>query len=357
MVEFTPEQEIAAARIRAFLDADKVDKPYLTMHGWAGTGKTTVLGAIAREYPGTLLCTLTGRAAEVLRRKTGASAFTIHSAFYKLREEVKSSDGRDRLKWDTVHDDDSMAGSALLLDECSMIDTTIANDLMRTGVRIVACGDPGQLPPVNGEQFFTTPDIMLKTVHRQALDSPVLRQAHWVRLGRGYHSDGDDFRVVDRLDPGEAIAADMVLCWRNVTRKTVNHLLRRMKGVTAVNPQPGEPVLCLKNSADYGLFNGAIYELAEEFRDGDNTIKVIVDGSKERISNVRFEGFQDTIPRHQDVTTSFAFGYVLTVHKSQGSEFDNVVFIDEYSRQDGRTQFVYTAITRAAKRMTVVRRR
>ena len=356
MVELTAEQRDAESRILDFVDADKVDKPYLTMHGLAGVGKTEVLTSVARKRAGGLLCALYGRAAYNLQRKTGLPSDTIHSIFYKLREHVRSSDGRERMKFDAVHEAGELEGTTLLLDESSVVPAEVANDLLRTGVRIVACGDPGQLQPVNGEQFFTKPDITLRQVHRQALDSPIIRQAHWVRLGRGYRADGDDFQVVDRLDPGAAVAADIILCWKNATRKTVNMLMRRMKGITALNPQPGERILCLKNARDYGLYNGASCELAREFHDGDSVIHVLVDGMEERIENVRFEGFQDTVPRWQDVTTSFAFDQCRTTHKMQGSEEDNIILIDEYTRQDERVSWLYTGITRAAKRMTIVRR-
>ena len=276
------EQQAAYDRIAAFLNADQVEKPYLVIHGLAGSGKTTLLAHVATEFPHAFICTLAAKAADVLRTKTGMPTSTIHSVFYKLRQERSSADGRSMLDFDPLHGADDLFGSAVLLDECSMIDTDMAADILNTGIRVVACGDPGQLPPVKGSQFFRTPDITLKQIHRQALDSPIIRQAHWVRLGRDYSPDTDDFRVLPHVTKEDVLAADTVLCWRNATRQAVNGIVRRYRGFTANHPVAGEPVVCLKNSAEHGVFNGATYTLVRDFHNGDNEIEVEVGGQSDK---------------------------------------------------------------------------
>jgi exodeoxyribonuclease-5 len=355
-VQLTEEQESAATKIREFLTAKTVDRQWLTMHGYAGVGKTSVLGHIAREFPWAWVATLTGRAADVLRKKTGANAYTLHSVFYKLKDKGLFQSGKERLKWDTVHRDGDLTGCALLLDECSMIDTTMAADILRTGVRVIACGDPGQLPPVNGEQFFKHPDITLKTVHRHALDSPILRQAHWIRLGRDYRSDGDGFQVVSQVSKEQLLEADVIMCWKNATRKAINHRVRFLKGIEKPNPQVGEKVLCLKNAGDFGLYNGATYILTREFKEGDTTIYVEVDGIEEKVPYVRFEDMPDGLSKFDEMTTHFAFAEGMTVHKMQGNEEEIGILIDEYSRSDYRREWLYTATTRISKKITVIRR-
>lgn len=355
-VKLTEEQEGAASRIRKFLTGKTVDRQWLTMHGFAGSGKTTVLGHIAREFPWAWVATLTGRAADVLRKKTGAHAMTVHSAFYKLANKDRFDNGKDRLQWASAHRDGDLVGCALLLDEVSNIPTNMANDLLKTGVRIVACGDPGQLPPISGEQFFKEPDITLKKIHRQALDSPILRQAHLVRLGRGYKTDGEDFQVVETLTKEQLLAADVIICWKNTTRKAINSRIRFLKGIEEPNPQVGEKVMCLKNAADYGLYNGASYTLTREFSNGDSVIYVEVDGHEERVPFVRFEDMQDGLDKLDEVVSSFSWSYGCTVHKAQGSEYEMVILIDEYTRDDYAINWKYTGITRASKNILVVRR-
>jgi exodeoxyribonuclease-5 len=172
----TTEQERAAEAIRRFLTDDNQT---LVLHGLAGTGKTTVLTALANEFTDVKLCAFTGKAASVLRAKSGLEACTVHSLFYKLVDKgTDEKTGKRILHFRRVHAENAMRGKIILLDECSMIDARTATDLIQSGAKIIAVGDPGQLPPVHGATFFSHPDITLTQIHRQALESPIIRQAH-----------------------------------------------------------------------------------------------------------------------------------------------------------------------------------
>ncbi len=347
---FSPEQAAAISGIEAFL---KSDLQTYVLHGLAGTGKTTVLADVARRYPDAILCTLTGKAASVLRRKTDLPACTIHAAFYQIEEVERRISGRKNIKFRVVHDRDQLAGKIVLLDECSMVDENIARDLIRTGAKIVACGDPGQLPPVSGRQFFDQPDCTLREIHRQALESPIIRQAHRVRSGQPYEADGEAFRVCRRVTNEEIIGADAILTFSNNTRIAANAHARRARGIWEPAPQPGEPVMCLKNVREIGIFNGAVYTLLEPFDEGDHVIKIDRDGEALTIPFVTFSGLREALPDGvEEAVTSFDFGYAMTVHKSQGSEWSNVILLDE-CKKDIRDKWLYTGITRAADRIIV----
>ena len=352
--KLSDEQESAASQIRNFIHTGRPGS-HFTMHGYAGSGKTTVLGTIARENPSAQLCTLAGKAADVLRRKTGAAADTIHSVFYDLTEITKRDDGKEDMWWRKRFDKDELYGRLVMCDEVSMVPEEMARDMLHTGCKIVAVGDPGQLPPVKGQAFFIKPNVTLQKIHRQALDSPIIRQAHRVRLGMGYQADTDDFLVVPKPSPDQVDQADVILCWRNVTRNACNGIMRRKRGFLKEHPQEGEPVLCLKNAPEDGVYNGGVYTLTRDFRDGDRTIFVQVQGREREIERVRFEGMRDALDYERE-NTKFTYGYALTVHKAQGSEWDNVLLMDEYSMDEHRKEWLYTAITRAAKRIVVVRR-
>src|SRR3954462_13038533 len=99
-----------------------------------------------------------------------------------------------------------------------MVNEQLGTDLIETGVIVVAAGDPGQLPPVEGAAFFTSADFSLTKILRQAADSPIIRAAHAVRAGDSYRADGDGFQVLERATAETFAWADMVLCWRNETR-------------------------------------------------------------------------------------------------------------------------------------------
>jgi exodeoxyribonuclease V len=351
IITLNDEQEAAAGLIFEYLGAARMRPTVL--HGLAGTGKTTVLSEVARDVPQAILCTLTGKAASVLRRKTGLMASTIHAAFYKLVDKTNDRLGREKLHFEPTYGRGSLADKIVLIDECSMINHGLAADIMRTGAKIVACGDPGQLAPVEGQRFFNEPDIILETIHRQAMESPIIRQAHAVRHDRIYKDDGD-FRFIKRgLTDQEIFSADVILCYTNDTRRVANAHARAVRGFWQSWPQPGEPVMCLKNAPAFGVFNGAVYALEVPFVEGDTSIQIDVDGVSTVIPWVHFAGLKNCVPAHVEATTGFDFGYAMTVHKAQGSEWPNVVLIDEYHKAIERREWLYTAITRASERITV----
>jgi exodeoxyribonuclease-5 len=237
-----------------------------------------VLEHVARQYGHATLCSLTGKAASVIRRRSCLPAQTIHSFFYRLREVAKDKRGRDILSFCRVHNDMDLTQRLVLIDESSMISHEMAQDILRTGAKIIACGYPGQLPPVAGRQYFDRADFTLREIHRQALESPIIRQAHQVREGHSYAQDGDGFRVARSATDDELINAGIVLCWTNRTKDSFNRRCRRIRGIWQTHPQPGEPLVCLKNAPDYGVFNGGIYTLVKPFLERDTAITLDVDG-------------------------------------------------------------------------------
>jgi exodeoxyribonuclease-5 len=340
-VSFTAEQTSAIAAIERCL---------------AGTGKTTVLAEIGRRWPSAILCTLTGKAAMVLRDKTGLHAQTIHKAFYLLLENKRNPKGGRDMSWDRFHDQGDLEQEIVLLDECSMVNGKMAEDILRTGAKVIACGDPGQLPPVKGEAYFKQPDFTLQEIHRQAQESAIIRQAHAVRETGVYADDGPDFRVSREANDRELAAADMVLCWTHKMRKAVNEEMRKIGGRWQPTPQIGEPMLCLRNMPQYGIFNGGIYRLGESFRDFDEEMILLVDDEEIAVPYATFPGARTLMRPGDEREVGFEFGYCLTVHKAQGSEWPSVILVDEFRGQPlERRKWLYTGITRASRRMQVVR--
>ena len=343
-MNLSPDQAAAYDRLREFVTAPRVARPYITMFGYAGSGKSTILAALAREYPSMMLTAFTGKAASVLRRKVDLPVSTVHSAIYRFT-------GLDEDDQPTFHPKgDRLPDRMIAIDECGFINTIIARDVLATGARVLACGDPGQLPPVSGSPFFTEADVTLTEIHRQALNSAVLRQAHQVRTAGRYEADGNDFRVVARAAPEDLLAADMLLCWRNRTRVRLNAKKRLLLGRSGFL-RAGEPIMCLRNDHRVGVLNGAVYPLL-----ADATSRMVyVDGERGpvRVEPAIVEGdpsFERY--RNDDDYTPFAPGYAATVHKAAGSEWNNVLVIDEGAEDWQR--HMYTAITRAAERCVVV---
>lgn len=352
-VDLSEEQTKALTAMRDHVSG-KSRKPFV-LNGLAGTGKTTVLSAFAKEFPNSILSTLTGKAASILRRKTMLPACTIHSAFYQLTGESVVR-GKAQPVFKRFHVEDELSGRIVLIDECSMISHEIASDILSTGAKIIACGDPGQLQPVSGKRYFDWSDFTLSTIHRQALESPIIRQAHAVRSGGEYREDGQNFRVLNREATDQAVLdADAILCFRNKTKDAANRYAREVRKILSSAPQVGEPIVCLKNASDFGIFNGGIYNLERPFLQGDTEIHLNVDDEMVSVPQVRFAGLENRLKDPDQVLTHFDFGYAMTVHKAQGSEWRNVLLLDEYPRNETRTEWVYTGITRAADRITIVR--
>jgi exodeoxyribonuclease-5 len=360
-----PDQEDAAAVIEDFL-ATAGPSSVFTVHGLAGTGKTHLLAEMARRHSGVLMVAPTGKAATVLRARSGFFVSTIHSAIYNFRGLVDDQRRPDYKVPVFSQRAETDIGNVVFLDECSMVGNTLATHLLDTGVSVVAFGDPGQLAPVGDKPFFTVPDITLKTIRRQALESPIIRQAHRVRHGEAYEADGD-FRVLPIGTKRDVFLravfqADIALCYLNTTRLYLNSLKRSLLRRTGPL-QPGEPIMCLRNSdVPWGkLCNGEIAYVVRPQEPSDLGIWVAVESGAGvqgpyHLPQAVFEGDDNfRALQYEEDVVPFALAYAATVHKSQGSEWPHVLLLDEYDRRSEKREFLYTGITRAVKEITVVR--
>jgi exodeoxyribonuclease-5 len=335
-------------------------RQHFAVHGLAGTGKTTLAAHVARSLPGdAFLCAPTAKAANVLSQKTGITASTIHAAFYHFVKEVEREDLPPRLVFRRAHAPGSLRGKVLLLDEVSMVSRDVASDIISTGATVISFGDPGQLPPIEGLPFSVSADFTLTEIHRQALESPIIRQAHAVRSTGRYAADGDAVRVLERLTDDDLRVADVVLTGRRATRMQMNAEIRRALGMTSPLPRYGEPLVCLRNARKYGLCNGGIYYASRDIYPDDETIGISTDAGDIEV-HAEF-----LTPGHEydklDLPpggwfSSFAFGYCLTVHQAQGSEWEKVLLLDESAPfRDDRQRWLYTGISRAKERIGIAR--
>jgi exodeoxyribonuclease-5 len=319
----------------------------------------------------------TGKAAQVLRSKGATNARTIHSLIYRPRGEEAVEDettGKTSINPTfSLNRQSPVAKAALIVvDECSMVDEQLGRDLMSFGTPILVLGDPAQLPPISGGGFFTEhePDHLLTEIHRQAADNPIIRMALDVREGRELaHGDFGAARVISRGDVDQelVLAADQVLVGTNRTRRRYNQRLRELKGFDAAYPQAGDKLVCLRNDPAKGLLNGSLWKVMTSSREtvkpGINLLVSPEEDDPDRgvakikLLKAAFEAPETEIPWQQKKRfDDFDYGYALTVHKAQGSQWDEVVLFDEsFAFKETRQRWLYTAITRAAERLTVVR--
>jgi exodeoxyribonuclease-5 len=365
MPVFTPHQDAALTAASNWFKAARGRASIFRLFGYAGTGKTTLARHLAEGVDGKVLfAAFTGKAACVMRSKGCPSASTIHSLIYKARES-----GEETPSFDLWHEAPASKARLIVIDECSMVDAELARDLMSFGVPLLVLGDPAQLPPIQGGGFFTDaqPDAMLTEVHRQAQDDPIVRLSMEIRAGHalapGQYCDTQVVRRAE-LDPKRVLDADQVLVGRNVTRRAYNARLRQRRGFADALPMAGDKLVCLRNNRRKGLFNGGLWLVKEKPKARRQILRLHLNpdedlGGRMVKVSVRPECFTGDIERFEwpqrKPYDEFDFGYVLTVHKAQGSQWDDVVLFDESGAfPDNRERWLYTGVTRAAKRLTVV---
>ena len=362
--DWSSQQAEAIDRVGRWLRAG--EPQVFRLFGYAGVGKTTLARHVAEGAKGgTVFAAFSGKAAMVMRAKGCAGATTIHALIYRAIEA-----GEAGPTFALNADGPASRAGLIVIDECSMVDEEVGRDLLSFGKPVLVLGDPFQLPPVKGGGFFTEsePDAMLTEIHRQAADDPIIRLSEIVRAG-GMLAEGvyGETRVLRRaeIDAAQVMAADQVLVGVNRTRRAFNKRIRELNGFEGPLPVSGDRLVCLRNDRAKGLINGGVWRvealvglrndfirmtLRAEDEGGRQTVKVAV-------LKQFFEGAEADLPfslrRESD---EFDYGYALTVHKAQGSQWDHVMLFDEsFAFREHRARWLYTGLTRAARRLTVVR--
>jgi len=368
MPAFTLEQDAALKAVGAWLKARPGigNTPLVfRLFGYAGTGKTTLARHIAESVDGDVLfAAFTGKAALVMRSKGCQRASTIHSLIYRTLES-----GAEVPSFELWDDAPASKAQLVVIDECSMVDAELGRDLMSFGVPLLVLGDPAQLPPIQGGGFFTDaqPDAMLTEVHRQAQDDPIVRLSMDIRAGNalapGQYGATQVVRR-DRLDPQRVLDADQVLVGRNVTRRAYNARMREHRGFDDMLPVAGDKLVCLRNNKRKGLFNGGLWTVKERPSARRQILRLRLQPDEDvtgRVMKVSVRpecftgGIEEVEWEKRKRYDEFDYGYVLTVHKAQGSQWNDVVLFDEsFAFPDSRERWLYTGVTRAAKRLTVV---
>ena len=364
-MEWTGEQRTALDTAGRWLKAGA--SQVFRLFGYAGVGKTTLARHVAEGAAAEpAYAAFTGKAALVMRSKGCAGATTIHALIYRAVEDDQGGAPTFKLN----HDGPASKAGLIVIDECSMVDAELGRDLLSFGKPILVLGDPAQLPPVKGGGFFTEaePDVMLTEIHRQAKDDPIIRLSSDVRTG-GKLAFGDygTSRVIRRADLRQeaVLAADQVLVGLNRTRRLYNQRLRQLLRIEGAAPAVGDKLVCLRNDRAKGLINGGLWRVEAIRPPRKDLLRLTLKSDDEigrasvKVSVLKqfFEGGEDDLtPAQRRDSDQFDFGYALTVHKAQGSQWDNVILFDEaYAFGENRNRWLYTGLTRAAKRLTVVR--
>lgn len=373
--------------------------------GYAGTGKSTLLKYSITETLGLIpdqsvaFVTPTGKAATVLIRQ-GISATTLHRLIYQsITQETEIEVNGKKIKIEKLsfkrRENIDKSIKLIVLDEASMVSDDVMYDLLQFGVKMIICGDNAQLPPVEGlNTYLKEPDFTLRQIVRQQLDNPIIKLSQMAREGIyiPYGRYGDSVSVLNkRFFTGEKrrhclTTADQIICGINKTRTAINNEIRSMLN-RGPFPESGDKLICTLNNWEqfidsdfrFNLVNGIIGTVYNPFYDSSTGIGfmqfkvdfldelcpealpfdtgIFTDGRYIYKHGDYFASYdEDGEPSGAYTLNRFEYGYCISCHKAQGSEFDNTVIFDEsYAFKEDRNRWLYTAITRTKKKLLILR--
>lgn len=377
-------QQKAFDAVWAWFVFDSGERQTFSVGGYAGTGKTTLIRHIIDHFQtqgmAVSVAAFTGKAVHVLQGK-GVPASTLHRLLYDY---VGSEDGEPEFVPKPVGAlEEDM--DLVIVDEASMVSRDLADVLLEHQIPVLWVGDHGQLEPVGGGSISLVrqPEARLEHVHRQAETSGIIDFAHHLREENNPYAwvfecpgciggEGvvcpvhgtDRQRDVQVFEPTEVERVldeqdfDIVLVGRNAQRIEYNRRLRALSGFDPDgSPQPGEPLVILRNNPRYGLFNGQIVTVVGIVQDdhpGYWTIAFRTDsGLVSEAPFWRSQFHDEELHGRAPFRAVLAdYGYVITGHKAQGSEWDRVLVLEDPLFCGPRWR--YTAATRASKQLTYI---
>ena len=362
--------------------------------GYAGTGKSTLVKFIvqALDIDPDYVCYIayTGKAAKVLRDKGCSNAMTAHRLLY---QSFPRADGTFYHKIKRPLD---WPYKLIIVDEISMLPKEIWELLLSHNIHVICLGDPFQLPPIGEDnQVLYNPHIFLDEIMRQAQESEIIRLTMDIRDGKSLIPyKGKEIQIIDpkNIVGGMYGWADQIIVAKNLTRRNINSQMRHMLfGVDNEVPVEGDKIICLRNawetvteagdvlvngtigtinnirynknhpflkpqmtadfvSDDYTDFDIEVSPFDVYFRDLNIDYKLLTTG-EETVNNKNFKFFPKA---HRPQV--YDYGYCITCHKAQGSEYDKVLVIEEFLKGNEHARWLYTAATRAKEKLVIVRK-
>jgi exodeoxyribonuclease V alpha subunit len=356
-----------------------IEKNFLIITGGPGTGKTTIISSIIDIYQKVnklsfdllvkelVVLAPTGRASKRLSEKSLFPASTIHS-FLKWNKET------DKFAINEYNKSDA---KMVIIDESSMIDVPLFYSLLkglRIDTRIIMVGDYDQLPSVGPGQLLKDlieSDLLnvisLKELYRQAMDSNIISLAHDINNGEVNESLFNvnydlDFIKTDNIVDSIKEIADTYKDESYNDFQVLVPMYKGLNGIDALNEMMGklfnsenkkvqvgdnyyrinDKVIQLVNDVDNNVFNGDIGYISDIYKIEKKTyVEIDFIGNKVTYTNGEFD--------------RFSLAYAISIHKAQGSEYDNVVIILAGSfKRMFYNKLIYTGITRAKKSLMII---
>lgn len=371
------------------------DSQVFEISGAAGTGKTTIvlklLEAIGLSKKNVAFMALSGKAAVVLSR-TGVNARTIHSTIYDCIDTPRLDKNGNVITYmgKNVYCKKFILKPQLgedikliVIDEASMVDEKLAQDILSFNLPILALGDLNQLPPVQGSHYFLKrPDFVLTEIMRQNKDNPIIWLSQEIinnRIpNREFKLDTGVYVLKKHnVEPMEIYKhMDMVLCGRNRTRDSINRDIRIYKAREDESPVIGDKIICRQNVwdrcvKDIFLVNGLIGYITDMNMESFKKHSILIDFVPEFSSKDIDSTFEDVKMDWDYIKMSydkkknsiqydysrirFEYAYCITTHLSQGSQYDRVaIFNERFGNFDFYKKWLYTAVTRAISQLVLL---
>jgi exodeoxyribonuclease-5 len=390
MIELNTQQLEAVKKGKKWFKS--LNKQVFEIAGFAGTGKSTIVDIIIKEcnldISEVLFTAFVGKAAMILAMK-GLPAKTIHSTFYDCIDVPKKDDkgnvvmidGRvlftkKFIKKKKLPDEIKL----IVIDEASMVNKQLRDDILSFAVPVIALGDLHQLPPVFGDAvFLVNPDVILTEIMRQKADNPIIhlatlaRERRWDEMDYGRY--GTKCLVCHKKDLLEYKSllknSNVVICGKNATRESLNGYIRKeVYGIESPDLIIGDKLICRQNNWEESLgdniflINGMIGFVDDIDVESYNSRSIDIDFRPEFMESKSFTnltidyrylnmpyGLKKT---YMTYFNKFEFGYAITCHLSQGSQYNKVLIYNERMGDDEfYSKWLYTAITRAIDKLVI----
>lgn len=393
-MELTKKQKIG---LDLAVEKYKNKEKFIVISGYAGSGKSTLVRFIveALEIPEEEICyaTFTGKAAEVLRKKGNPNSLTLHKLLY---ENYPRKDGtfyrRPKL---------SLEYKVVVVDEISMAPKEMVDLLLKFPVFCIFLGDPFQLPPIckdtdNG--LLEHPDVFLDEIMRQAAESEIIQLTMKIRNHQPIsYFKGKEVMVIPKSEllTGHLTWADMIICGTNNQRLTTNKEMRKILGYEK-DIEEGEKVIVKRNYWDCLNFDfeplvngsvGYINNIKKSYAVIPNYIKnldnyfiesfnanfrpevgsiypefkfdkrFLIEEISDITPQIEYQIRRNTFLEIPDIPLRMTYGYAITCHSAQGSQWDKVLVLEEkfpYDKEE-HARWLYTACTRPAQKLVLVR--
>ena len=385
--------------LKIALERYKNEEKFVTIAGYAGTGKSTLVRVLIQALADigidpeqdVCYCAYTGKACQVLSKMGNKPTSTLHRLMFEYRPKITG--GFIRIPRPVID------YRIIVVDECSMLPQEFVDMLLSYPVFVIFLGDPFQLPPIEkdkGNYLLNNPHVFLSEIMRQENGNDIIDLTMKIREGKYIEPfNGTNAKVFRKaeLTTGMLEWADIVLCATNARRISLNNQMRELKGFIGP-PQSGEKVICLQNNWERfsennmePLVNGLVGHIDNVYT-SFNPMPQFIHGNVDSIDTVvgkfvsetgeefgeltldrkQFEKGEETLDWKTKyklgkskykylIPEQFAYGYAITCHKSQGSQWDNVLVIEEgFPREtEEHARWLYTACTRSSSKLVLIR--